>query len=123
MEDTNHDVRLYDSPEYYITQCKKCHKLGHTTYECKLKFLCPWCSKSDCYKKCDQKNRKCANCDGDHTQWTQGRPEDVLWTSILDKGTSQSDVPWTGKMYLITSVPNGRLRTSKLDLVWTSYGP
>ena len=57
-----------------------------------------------------------------YTQWAQGRLEDVLWTSILDEGTSQSDVPWTGKMYSITSVPNGRLRTSKLDLVWTSTG-
>ena len=47
-------------------------------------------------------------------------------TSILDEGTSQSDVqgtsPWKGKMYSVKSVPNGRLRTSKLDLVWTSTG-
>ena len=31
----------------------------------------------------------------DVTQWAQGRPEDVLWTSILDEGTSQSDVQGT----------------------------
>ena len=63
------------------------------------------------------------NLQNDQSQWAQGRPEDVLWTSIFDEGTSQSDVPWTGKMYSITSVPNGRpnwtLCGLPLDVLWT----
>ena len=68
---SKHNVRPYDPLENYVEQCKKCFKF-HSTFECKNKYLCAWCNKEKCFRKCNKETRKCTNCDGNHSSLYRG---------------------------------------------------
>ena len=60
LEISIHTIRVYDPLENYILQCRKCHKLGHSTVACKKQiFSCSWCGKEDCSKKYDETQKMC----------------------------------------------------------------
>ena len=74
LADKNYDIRPYDPLSNYINQCKRCHLIGHTTYDCKKRFACTWCGKEDCGRKCKEEDRTCINCKGKHSSLYKGCP-------------------------------------------------
>jgi hypothetical protein len=63
------------APHLQLKQCYKCHKFGHTAYNCIKKAQCGKCSHDHPTAECTTDDRRCINCGGDHEAWHIKCPE------------------------------------------------
>ena len=67
-----HNIRQYDPVENYIIKCTNCHEFDHFKNECKKKKKCARCGGESCNFKCEKKDYKCVNCQGNHSSNYKG---------------------------------------------------
>ena len=94
LEDSSHQIRIYDPLENYIVQCGKCHCYGHTVVECNQKhYLCSWCGQANCNRKCNQNQKKCQNCKKNHSSLYKGCLvyKDELWKASKTREDKQKN--------------------------------
>ena len=78
------------TPQYFLTQCYKCHEFGHRAMSCKRKEKCGKCAHQDhTTANCTSAELKCVNCKGNHEAWhvgCQAREQENQRLSVLKKG-------------------------------------
>ena len=78
------------APQYFLTQCYKCHEFGHRATFCKRKEKCGKCASEDhTTGNCTSAELKCVNCKGNHEAWhleCHAREQENLRLSVLKKG-------------------------------------
>ena len=122
LEDSKHHMREYDPLENYILQCKKCHVFEHTIMDCKSQnFLCSWCGKHNCNRKCSKDNKKCLNCTQNHSSLYKGckKYKNEAWKASSLKEAKQKNekrnILSTNTINLSDNVEN--LKTSYANIV------
>lgn len=77
-------------PQYFLTQCYKCHEFGHRATYCRRKEKCGKCASEDhTTGNCTSTELKCANCKSNHESWHIGchaREQENQRLSVMKKG-------------------------------------
>ena len=74
-----------------LTQCYKCQRYGHVARACRGVVRCTYCAKGHTVKDCplkeaqDIKDKKCANCKGQHEAWARNCPVRIQETERVNE--------------------------------------